>query len=153
MQQRDRILAKIDELRGYLRELMQIQPKSFQEYSSSIEKRRSTERLLQISIECVMDVCSLLVSKFRLGLPTSEEDILDKVESAGVLEVATIRNVRRMRAFRNILVHRYAKIDDRTIYDVLMEKLPDFETFIEETLRILQQQTSNKKTNSGVSAT
>ena len=59
MENRDRILAKVDELQGYLKELRQIQPSSYDEYSVSIEKRRSTERLLQISIECVLDICSL----------------------------------------------------------------------------------------------
>lgn len=101
--ERDRILAKVDELRGYLDELKQIRPRSFEEYSKSIEKRRSTERLLQISIECVLDICGLIVSGLRLGLPSCEEDVLEKVESAAVFEPATMQKVKSMRAFRNIL--------------------------------------------------
>ncbi len=139
MQNRDRILAKIDELRGYLKELTQIRPSSFEEYSASIEKRRSSERLLQISVECVLDICSLIVSTLRLGLPSSEEDLLEKVESATVLPATTMRKIKSMRAFRNILVHRYGRVDDHAVFRVLTEQLTDFDTFIEETLRLLNR--------------
>ena len=137
MQNRDRILAKVDELRGYLKELRQIQPSSFKEYSGSIEKRRSTERLLQISIECVLDICSLIVSALRLGLPSCEEDLLERVESAAIFQGATMQKIKAMRAFRNILVHRYGRVDDHVVFRALTEQLTDFDTFIEETLRSL----------------
>jgi len=54
---RERILAlaKIDELNSYLDELKGIAPKSFEEYQR-IEKKRACERLLQVSIEAVIDM-------------------------------------------------------------------------------------------------
>ena len=55
MLDKKRILQKIDELDRYLEELNQIKPASFNEYKNSIEKKRSCERLLQISIESVID--------------------------------------------------------------------------------------------------
>ena len=58
MLDRERVLAKIDALDGYLRELHEILPASFEEYQR-IEKRRACERLLQVSIECVIDLCGL----------------------------------------------------------------------------------------------
>jgi len=139
MQNWDRILAKVDELRGYLNELRQIQPNSFEEYSGSIEKRRSTERLLQISIECVFDICSLITSALRLGLPSCEEDLLEKVESATLFQPATMRKIKGMRAFRNILVHRYGRVDDHVVFQALKQQLTDFDTLIEETLRLLNR--------------
>jgi uncharacterized protein YutE (UPF0331/DUF86 family) len=139
MQNRDRVLAKVDELQGFLKELRQIQPSSYDEYSVSIEKRRSTERLLQISIECVLDICSLLVSGLRLGLPGSEEDLLEKVESAAIFQPTTMRKIKGMRAFRNILVHRYGRIDDRLVFQALTEQLTDLDMFIEETLGLVNR--------------
>jgi uncharacterized protein YutE (UPF0331/DUF86 family) len=35
-----------------------------------------------------------------------------------------------MKGFRNIIVHRYAGIDDRLSYEFFSEKLVDFEEFI-----------------------
>ncbi len=71
---RERILSKIDELDSYLSELKQILPRNFEEYQQ-VEKKRACERLLQISIEVVIDVCNLLVSGLRLGLPAEEDDL------------------------------------------------------------------------------
>lgn len=60
MLDRERILGKLDELEGYLHELRQIAPAVLEEYQQSIEKRRACERLLQIAIESVIDICHLL---------------------------------------------------------------------------------------------
>ena len=137
MRNRDRILAKVDELQGYMKELRQIEPASFEEYAASIEKRRSVERLLQISVECVLDICSLVTSALKLGLPSCEEDLLEKVESAAIFQPETMRKVKGMRAFRNIFVHKYGRIDDHIVFSVIKEQLTDFDTIIRETVRIL----------------
>jgi uncharacterized protein YutE (UPF0331/DUF86 family) len=81
---RERILAKLDELDGYVRDLQTIAPQSFTEYQQ-IEKKRTCERLLQIAVECVIDVCKLLVSGLRLGLPAEEDDLFEKLEQKGIL--------------------------------------------------------------------
>jgi uncharacterized protein YutE (UPF0331/DUF86 family) len=84
MLDRERILAKIDVLDGYLRELRTVAPANFEEYAT-IEKRRACERLLQVSIECVIDISSLLVTGLCLGLPAEEDDLLEKLTQAGVV--------------------------------------------------------------------
>jgi len=98
-----------------LKELRRIQPIPFKEYPESIEKR-STERLLQISIECVLDIRSLIVSALRLGLPSSEEDLLERVESAAIFQAATIQKIKAMRTFRNILVTGTAALTTRASF-------------------------------------
>jgi uncharacterized protein YutE (UPF0331/DUF86 family) len=67
------------ELDGYLNELRQILPQSFDEYVRSIEKRRACERLLQIAVEAVIDICAMLVQGLRLGLPAEEDDVFEKL--------------------------------------------------------------------------
>jgi len=54
MLDRERILAKIDQLEGYLRELREVTPGDFAAYQK-VEKRRACERLLQISVEAVLE--------------------------------------------------------------------------------------------------
>ena len=66
MLDRERIFAKIDELESYVRDLRTIAPDSFTVYQQ-IEKKRACERLLQIAVECVIDICGLIVSGLRLG--------------------------------------------------------------------------------------
>ena len=66
MVDRERILSKLDELDAHLAELRSIAPARFDEYLA-VEKRRACERLLQISVEAVIDTCALLVTVQEYG--------------------------------------------------------------------------------------
>jgi len=46
--------------------------------------------------------------------------------------------IKNMRGFRNILVHKYGTVDDELVFEMLSERLDDFEKFKEEVLRILK---------------
>jgi uncharacterized protein YutE (UPF0331/DUF86 family) len=133
----ERILAKIDELEGYLRELHEIAPDNFEAYKK-IEKRRACERLLQVSIECVIDICSLIVSGLRLGLPSEEDDLFDKLEEAGVISSLMKETIKGIKGFRNILVYEYGRVDDRIVFEAVQNRLDDFEAFKQEILKSIR---------------
>lgn len=138
MVDKERVLAKLDELQGYLGELRSIRPSSFEQFRL-VEKRRASERLLQISIETIIDVCHLLVSGLRLGLPAEEDDLFAKLGEAGILSSEIIRTLRRMRGFRNILVHEYGRIDVQIVYEMATTRLEDFDAFQREALEALRR--------------
>jgi len=135
---RERILVKLDELEGYVRDLRTIAPQSLTEYRQ-IEKKRACERLLQIAVQCVIDVCSLLVSGLRLGLPAEEDDLFEKLEQAGILSAQMKDTVKEMKGFRNILVHEYGHVDDAIVYQAVTAELGDFAGFKEEILEALKR--------------
>jgi uncharacterized protein YutE (UPF0331/DUF86 family) len=141
---RERVLAKLDDLDRYLAELRQVIPGTFEEYRA-LAVRRACERILQISIEAALDVCGLLVTGLRLGLPGDEEDLLEKLGAAGVLTQETLETLRRMRGLRNILVHEYGRVDDRVVYEILKQRLGDFEAFHREVVRTLPDRDSRGK--------
>jgi uncharacterized protein YutE (UPF0331/DUF86 family) len=140
MLDRDRILAKLDELDSYLRELAEISPKSLEEYKTSIEKRRACERLLHIAVECVIDTCGIMVTNMRLGLPDSEEDLFRKLEEGKVISSDLAGKLRLMRGFRNIIVHRYGSVDDELVFEVLRKRPADFVDFKSEVLEFLKRE-------------
>lgn len=135
---RERILAKVDQLDGYIAELKEIAPKSFAEYQK-VEKRRACERLLQVSIEVIIDICNLLVSGLRLGLPAEEDDLFRKLVEAGIMTKEMGETLREIKGFRNILVHQYAQVDDRIVYEAVNTKLGDFALFKQEALAYLRR--------------
>jgi uncharacterized protein YutE (UPF0331/DUF86 family) len=138
MLDRDRILAKLDELDGYGRELRQIVPQTIEEYLRKVEKRRATERLLQISVECILDVCHLFVSGLRLGLPAQEDDLVGRMDAAGLISPDLAGLLRKMRRFRNILVHEYGEVDDHIVFETARERLNDLVRFRGEILKALE---------------
>lgn len=142
MLDRERILAKLDDLDGYLGELRQVVPASYARYMESVEKRRACERLLQMSIECVIDVCALFVSGLRLGLPAEEDDLIEKLEQAGLISSELAKMLRTMKGFRNLLVHEYGRIDNAIVFTMASRRLQDFDSFKTETLQTLHKHAS-----------
>ncbi len=135
---RDRILAKLDQLDGYLAELRSVAPERLAEYLA-VEKKRACERLLQVSVEAVIDVCALLVSGLRLGLPGEEDDVFEKLSGRGVISTPMADTLRRMKGLRNLLVHEYGRINDELVFDTVRQRLGDFEAFKREVLEFLRQ--------------
>lgn len=137
MLDRERLLAKIDVLDGYLKELREILPASIEEYKK-IEKRRACERLLQVSVECVIDICGLMVIGLRLGLPAEEDDLFEKLQQAGIITSSRKESLKQMKGFRNILVHEYGHVDDMIVYEILQNNLNDFDAFKQEILQAIK---------------
>jgi len=46
--------------------------------------------------------------------------------------------LKAMKGFRNIVVHRYGRIDDRIAFEILKENLPDFYAFIRKIEEFLE---------------
>lgn len=132
----ERILAKLDDLDGYMGEFRQIMPTSFEQFKK-IEKKRACERLLQVSIECVIDVCALIVSELRLGLPSEEDDLFERLEKAGIISSEMKESLKKMKGFRNLLVHEYGQVDDEIVYDMVKNRLSDFTGFKKEIIKVL----------------
>ena len=138
MLDKNRILSKLDELDSYLTELDDVMPKNYEEHINSIEKKRSCERLLHIMIECTIDVCTLMVKGLRLGLPAEEEDLFEKIEKKKIISKRMKEKLKLMRGFRNILVHRYAGVDDQLVFENL-KNINDFRKFRKRIISFLKK--------------
>jgi len=141
---KERILSNLDELESYLSEIEDIKPADLHEYKVSVEKRRACERLLQISIETVIDICNIIISELKLGLPSNEEEIFDKLEKKKIISPQMCGLLNDMKGFRNILVHKYGVVDDEIVFEMLSEKMKDFDAFKKEILLFLKTTDSQK---------
>ncbi len=135
----ERILKKLDEIDSYLKEINGFIPKNLEDYMNSIEKKRVCERLLQISIECVLDVCSLMEKGLKLGAPSDEDDVFQKLKNKNVISNKIFSKLKIMKGFRNILVHRYADVDDELVFNFLKRDIKDFSSFKKEVLSFLRK--------------
>lgn len=137
---KQRIFSKIDEMENYLSELGEIDLVDFEDYSKSVEKKRASERLLQITVEAVLDVCNLIVSGLKLGIPSDEEEVFEKLEKRKIISKKVKNILNDMKGFRNILVHKYGTLDDEIVFEILNERLEDFERFKKEILGFLKKE-------------
>ena len=140
-----RIITKIAELDSYLEELDKIKPDNFDNYICSIEKKRACERLFEISIETVLDICNIIISELKLGLPSNEEQVFDKLYQSKIISEKVLAKIKGMKGFRNILVHKYSEVKDELVFENV-DNLEDFDDFKEEILSFLKNYNKENKT-------
>lgn len=145
-----RILTLVDFIENYTQELEQHLPPHFKVYNQNIEKQRFCERTLQLLIEVCIDVAHLLVKELKLGLPDEEETVFEKLKDREIISEEMYLKLKQMKKFRNVLIHRYTKIDNSLVYLNATENAGDFQTFKQEILAFLreekkEQQRKNKR--------
>lgn len=138
-----RILTKFRELEFYLEKLEEIKPDSFDEYEKLVKDKLACERLLHLSVECVLDICNILISRLKSGMPADEDDVIEKLMKEKVVSKEMKGILIGMKGIRNILVHKYGEVKDELVFEVLSEKLEDFDKFKKEVLEFLNSK--NKK--------
>jgi uncharacterized protein YutE (UPF0331/DUF86 family) len=125
---RARILSKLDEMVKYVEELHDMLPDK-EEYLHDLIKRRACEKTIEVAIESLIDVSAMIVSAQKFGLPANEENILEILIGKKVLSRKLGEKLKDMKGFRNVLIHRYAHVDDEMVYHNLSNYLKDFYEF------------------------
>ena len=126
-------------MENYTKELNSLLPQNLSRYLKSLEKRRFCERTLQLLIEVCIDISQQLVKELKLGLPTEEENVFDKLFENKIISKQMHFKLKEMKRFRNILIHNYAKIDDSLVYDNVIKNNKDFLDFKTEILTFLKK--------------
>ena len=117
-------LNKLDEYLGILRGL---QKYSFEEFIGDPEHYGSAERFLQLGIEAMTDIGSHVIADLALGTVNWYSDIPAILAEKGYISADLKEKWIQMIGFRNVLVHDYADIDHRIVYEALQHRLEDLE--------------------------
>ena len=134
-----RILSILGQIDVYHNELIQLLPDKFKEYQKTYVKR-SCERITQLLIETCIDITNLLIKELRLGLPDEEDNAFEKLAENNVISEEMSEQLKDMKKFRNLLIHRYGQIDDKLAFENMSENNKDFVGFKKEILEFLREQ-------------
>jgi len=124
------IMTKIAEIQESLELISENLPDCFEEFASLGLLKDGIYKRIEFCIQNVFDICAIINTDLRFGIPRSDDDILGILVRNGVIDDEIGVKLKGMKGFRNIIVHRYAGIDDRLSYEFLSERLVDFEEFI-----------------------
>jgi uncharacterized protein YutE (UPF0331/DUF86 family) len=84
---------------------------------------------IEFAIENVIDICNIINSDLKLGIPREEIEIIENLRKNRIISKNLAEKIKSMRGFRNFLVHRYGAIDDRIAFKDIKKGLKDFEIF------------------------
>ena len=114
-------------------------PQSFEEFSQLGLVKDGIYKRMEFAIENIIDICSIISADLHLSVPESEESFVENLVKKGILTQKLADKTRRMKGFRNIIVHRYGRIDDLLAHKILTEHMDDIYEFIESIERFLDK--------------
>lgn len=127
----ERIKDKLSELQSYLIELEEDLPDTVDDYLKQRMIKRACERTFQLACEDVLDICNLVIAGRGFMLPKDNRDAIGKLTENKIIPDKLSSTLQDMVSFRNLLVHRYGKVDDNRVYVHLKEETDDLYKFIE----------------------
>ena len=85
--------------------------------------------VLAVAIEAAVDACRHVIASEGLPAPADYAGAFAVLGEAGFLPAEQVPALQAMARFRNLLVHGYARVDDRIVVDLLQHRLGDLAAF------------------------
>ena len=120
-------IKEIEESIGLVEEYL---PDKFEKFSSMGLMKDGIYKRIEFAIENVFDICAIINTDLELGIPSNDEDIVENLVKNKSLSEEMKEKLRSMKGFRNIVVHRYGRIDDKLAFEILKKNIKDFHEFI-----------------------
>lgn len=137
MVQPEIIENRIKKLQQYLEKISQLAKIDKKKFLSDFRNTESAKYLLQVSIECCLDIANHIISSEKFRSPHDYADSFRVLNEKDIVPNSLINNLLEMAKFRNRLVHIYWEIDDEIIYEIIQDYINDFNLFAQAILKIL----------------
>jgi uncharacterized protein YutE (UPF0331/DUF86 family) len=134
------IATILNDLRNYQDKLSILASYSREDFLQDFTKLESAKHLLQVSIECCLDLAHHLVADEGYRTPQGSHDSFVVLNEEGIIPNSFMPVLRQMVSFRNRVVHLYWDVDDTAVYDIVQHNLDDFDTYVSYILNFLHQQ-------------
>ncbi len=141
----DLVRRKLSRLNMYLEKLKPMLKKSLEEYKTDSYLRFSTERLIQLIVECATDVNNHVVVEVGNRPPEDYSISFINAAQAGLISRELAESLKGSAGMRNILVHEYMEIDNEKVYSVLPLAIKEYGEYIRQVEKFLENLEKDKK--------
>jgi uncharacterized protein YutE (UPF0331/DUF86 family) len=131
------IAQKLQSLDNILLELRSLGKVTAAQLEKDWRTKRAVERSLQILVEVVIDVCQRLIALAEQSPATTGRDAIERAVKLGA--ISDHEAYYKMVHFRNFIVHRYERVDNTILADMVNRHLRDFEQFRNEVLAYVRE--------------
>jgi len=131
------INAMIDLIDENIRLIEEIRSQSFESFSNNFRDIQAAKHSLQEAIEACLDIGSHIIAEKGFRRAEDYKDIYKVLEEEGIIDSVLSAKLQEMAQFRNLLVHRYGKVDTRRIFIIMSEDINDVKEFVKMVLRYI----------------
>jgi uncharacterized protein YutE (UPF0331/DUF86 family) len=124
-----RLRALLERLRDEVADLRRLAQYDAETLLADRDKLKSIKYGFVVAIEICIDAGQHVIATEGYQAPANYGEVFSVLAEHGHLSAADVPTLIAMAGFRNLLVHGYAKIDDRRVIDTLHHHLDDFDRF------------------------
>ena len=129
---------RLKKLQDYLEKIVELKNINKNEFISDFRNSNSAKYLLQVSIECCLDIANHIIASEKFRSPDDYADSFRVLNEQKIVPDSFIDRLIEMAKFRNRIVHIYWEVDEDLVYDIIQNYLSDFELFIQSILKVLK---------------
>ncbi len=133
----EKIVKLVSELRKSVARLRELASLSQDEFLSDPDKIGSSKYHFIVAIESSIDMCNHIIARNGYRVPEDYGDTFRVMAEAKALDQDFSNELISMAKFRNRLVHLYWEVDDKTLYEILQNRLDDFKKFLDSLAEFL----------------
>ena len=133
------IRTKLQEIEESINIVKRHLPKKLEDFLELGLIKDGIYKKIEFAIENVIDICNIINSDLRLGIPREEVEVIENLRKNKIISKKLGEKIKGMRGFRNFLVHRYGAIDDRIAFKEIKKGLKDFGNFKKEIEKFLSK--------------
>jgi len=125
------IRRKLINLSEYIKELEPFLEYSYEQYISNYFIKRTGERLIQLIVENMVDVNSIIISEMNHAPSKDYYSSFEIIGELGVIPLNFATKLAPCTGMRNRLVHEYDKIQDKIVFDSIQKVIEMVNKYIE----------------------
>ncbi|VVB55220.1 Uncharacterised protein [uncultured archaeon] len=131
------INAMVDLIEENLRLIEEIKMQGFDSFSNNFRDIQAAKHSLQESIEACLDIGSHIIAEKGFRRADDYKDIYRVLEEERIIGSDLSAKLQEMAQFRNLLVHRYGKIDTKRIFIIMSGDINDIKQFVNTILKYI----------------
>jgi len=136
----DLIEGKIDIIEKNLEFLEQYKNKNINEFIKSYKDIQAAKFSLFEIIESCLDIASHIISTKGFERADNYSEMFEILGKHDIIDIGLSENLSDMARFRNLLIHRYNKVDNSKIFLYIKEELLYIKNFIKSVLKLIEQE-------------
>ena len=104
---------------------------SLEEYLNEPFYYSTGERNLHLAIEALLDISNFVIANYGFRQPETYSDIILILQDEKIIPLDLADRIKKLPAFRNILVHEYLIIDRKLVFEKIKNSLSDLEEYMQ----------------------
>jgi uncharacterized protein YutE (UPF0331/DUF86 family) len=134
---KDLLLAKASSVRRHLKRIKEKSKIDLKTFLSDLDRQEIVMFNLQMAIQNCVDIAAHIISEEGFGIPDSISEMFYLLEENRYLDNQLTEKMVKAAGFRNLIVHEYAKIEVKQVFDIAQKDITDLNEYLKSIIKKL----------------